>query len=60
LKELPVPVDDNKRLKIEIARDKGKNPVKYHFLSQKALDEEKIYEEFQDFEVNINPKELGK
>lgn len=36
-------VDDEKKIKIEIARDKGKNPVKYHFLSQKALDDHQIY-----------------
>ena len=45
---------------MEIERDRGKNPLKYHFLSQKALSKEQIYEEFTDFDVNVNGRELGK
>ena len=43
-----------------IARDKAKNPLKYNYLSNvAALTDEKIYEEFKDFEINIDVKELG-
>jgi hypothetical protein len=49
LKEIHIDVDEGKKIMIEIARDKGKNPLKYHFLSQKALDDQQIYGEFHDF-----------
>jgi len=45
---------------MDIEIDKGKNPLKYHFLSQKSLTKQQIYEEFETFEVNANGRELGK
>lgn len=36
--------------------DKLKNKKKYLFLSQKALSDELIYEEFKDFDINIDNK----
>lgn len=36
--------------------DKLKNKKKYNFLSQKALSDELIYEEFKDFDINIDKK----
>ena len=52
-------IDEAKKVKIEIALDKGKNPFKYNFLRQKALNEFQIYGEFKDFEMNVNGKDLG-
>lgn len=40
---MPLQTDDEIKLKFEIARDKGQNPFKYHFLGQKALTDEQIY-----------------
>lgn len=42
-------------MKIEINIDKGKNPLKYNFLGQKALNDYQIYGEFKDFQINVNP-----
>ena len=36
--------------------DKLKNKMKYNFLSQKALSDDKIYEEFNNFDINIDKK----
>lgn len=35
-------------MKIEIGRDRDKNPIKYSLLSQK-VNENEIYENYQDF-----------
>ena len=43
LKEIPVEIDEAKKVKVEIAVDKGKHPFKYNFLRQKALNEFQIY-----------------
>jgi hypothetical protein len=55
-----VAINPEKRKEVQIAIDRGLNPQKYHFLSQKALSKEQIYEEFDHFEINVNPKEIGK
>lgn len=39
--------------------DKIKNPQKYRLLANKLLNDQQIYEEFKDFELNINRKEIG-
>lgn len=39
--------------------DKLKNPKKYHFLSQKALSDEQIFDNFKDFDINIDFKDIG-
>ena len=36
-------IDEAKKVKVEIAIDKGKNRVKYNFLSQKALNDFQIF-----------------
>ena len=41
---------------MQIMADKLKNKHKYNFLSQKALSDEIIYEEFKDFDMNIDKK----
>ena len=60
LKEIPITIDEAKKVKIEIAIDKSKNPMKYNFLGQKALNQFQIYGEFKDFDLKINSRELGK
>ena len=42
-----------------ILKDKAKNPQKYHILSQKALKDHQIYEEFRGLEIRLDPKEKG-
>ena len=37
MKEIPIIIDETKKVKVEIAIDKGKNRLKYNFLGQKAL-----------------------
>jgi hypothetical protein len=41
---IPLKIDSEKKREIEIIGDKLKNKKKYHFLSQKALSDELIYE----------------
>ena len=53
-------IDQSKKVKVEIAIDKGKNPHKYNFLGQKALNDFQIYGQFREFELNVNAKEIGK
>ena len=60
IKSVHVNINPEKRKQMDIEIDRGKNPLKYHFLSQKALTKEQIYEEFENFEVNSNGRELGK
>lgn len=43
LSEIPINIDDAKKIKIEIARDKAQNPLKYNFLRQKQLNDYQIY-----------------
>ena len=40
-------IDEAKKVTVEIAIDRGKNPMKYNFLNQKALNDFQIYGEFQ-------------
>lgn len=42
-----------------IMNDKLKNRKKYLFLSQKALSDEQIYEQFKEFDININNRQVG-
>ena len=58
-RSVAVMIDESKKVKVEVAIDRGKNPKKYNFLGQKALNEFQIYGQFQDFELNNNPKQLG-
>ncbi len=45
---------------MQIMIDKVKNRKKYHFLSQKALSDEQIYNQFkQQFDVNADARSLG-
>ena len=46
IKSIPISINPEQQKKIEIEIDRGKNPLKYHFLSQKALSKEQIYEQF--------------
>ena len=40
-----------------IAQDKRKNPLKYNYLSSVAfLNDEKIYDEFKNFEMQLDGK----
>jgi hypothetical protein len=41
---MPLKIDSDKKKEIEIKADKLRNKKKYHFLSQKALSDELIYE----------------
>lgn len=41
---LNVNIDKEKKKEAMIQRDRAKNPVKYNFLSQKALSDEQIYD----------------
>lgn len=57
---MPVLIDQEKMREALIARDKAKNPLKYNYLSNvAALSDDKIYDEFKDFEINIDKNELG-
>lgn len=47
--EIPISIDEAKKVKVEIAIDRSKNPFKYNFLSQKSLNEFQIYGEFKNF-----------
>ncbi len=40
--------------------DKIVNKQKYLLLSKRQLDDDQIFNEFKDFELKIDPKELGK
>jgi hypothetical protein len=44
VKAIPIAINPEKRKQVEIEIDRGRNPLKYHFLSQKALSKEQIYE----------------
>ena len=44
---LPLKVDAEKKREAMIKQDKVKNSLKYHFLSQKALSEEQIFDHFK-------------
>ena len=50
---LPVKVDADKKREAMIKQDKVKNSLKYHFLSQKALSEEQIFDHFKEFDVFV-------
>jgi len=52
----PVIIDEAKKITVEIAIDKSKNPMKYNFLNQKSLNDFQIYGEFPQFELNSDPK----
>lgn len=42
---------------ILIAKDKAKNPRKYNYLSSvAALSDERIFDEFKDFDMQLNAK----
>ena len=56
---MPLKISEQKRKEKEIMSDKLKNRKKYHFLSQKALRDSQIYQEFKDFEINIDKKDVG-
>lgn len=60
IKQIPIQIDEAKKVKIQIALDKAKNPFKYNFLSQKSLNEFQIYGEFKNFSINSNPRQIGK
>ena len=48
-----------KKMEMEINKDKIKNPFKYNFLNQKALNDYVIYKQFDQFGLNIDKKGLG-
>jgi len=52
----PVIIDEAKKITVEIAIDKSKNPMKYNFLNQKSLNDFQINVEFPQFELNSDPK----
>ena len=56
---IPLKIDQEKKREMEIMGDKLRNKRKYNFLSQKALSDERIYEEFKEFDINIDKNELG-
>lgn len=39
-----------------ILNDKHRNPQKYNFLSQKALSDQQIFENFPEFGINVDLK----
>jgi hypothetical protein len=58
---LPLKISEEKRKEAEIINDKLKNRKKYNFLSQKALRDSQIYQEFKGLDLNthIDKKEVG-
>lgn len=45
---------------MQIRNDKVKNQKKYNFLSQKALSDEQIFDNFKEFDINVDRKGIGK
>ena len=60
LRLMPLKIDEEKKKEAAIMQDKLKNMKKYNFLREKALSDQQIYEEFQNFDININKHELGR
>lgn len=48
-----------KKIEMEIKKDKTNNPQKYNFLGQKLLNDYQIYREFDNFKLNIDRNNLG-
>ena len=57
---MPISIDDSKKIEIEIALDKAKDPFKYNFLGQKSLNDFQIFGEFKSFSISSDAKEIGK
>ena len=58
INSIPIKIDQNKKEEKLIEIDKIRNPQKYRLLSQKLQDQQ-IYEQFKNFAINIDRKELG-
>jgi hypothetical protein len=56
---LPVRIDGEKKKEMLILEDKARHQKKYNFLSQKALSDEQIFDNFKDFDINTSPKDIG-
>ena len=60
LRSIPLRIDIDKKKEMLILNDKERNHKKYNFLSQKALSDEQIFDNFKEFDINIDRKEVGK
>lgn len=59
VRELPVAVSPNKKLKMLIEIDKSNNPLKYQMLHKKGLSDEQIYNHSELYRPPEDPKKIG-
>ena len=59
IRNLPVSINEQKRMKLLIEKDKSKNILKYQLLNRKGLSDYEIYEHSNRLVLPKNSKEIG-